>query len=80
MRKILVTNNFDLMQPIGYLMLDDEVDVPIDSVFALQYLIQRRKEDDTPSKIEVTSVGLISDDNYTAFLRHERAEREKDGQ
>lgn len=58
--KILVTRNFDKTDPIGYLTLQEGIDIPPDSEFALGYRILERASNGTVTKIQVQEVSLVS--------------------
>ena len=70
--QIPVTQGFDKQKVIGFLTLQDDVEIPLDSVFALAYVAQERSSDGKPTKIQVQEVGLISDSNYLEFLKSEK--------
>ena len=68
--RIPVTRNFDNRDPIGYLTLHDDVEIPPNSVFSLAYTVQEwtnRK----PTKIQVQSVSLIPDSHFLQYLKHQ---------
>lgn len=52
--RILVTRNFDKLDPIGYLTLRDDVEIPPHSVFALGYLMQGEDK-----AVKVQEVSLV---------------------
>jgi hypothetical protein len=64
--KIPVTRNFDVTDPIGVLILQDDVDISIDSVFALGYSILEAVNG-KPTKIRVHEVSLIPDSLYQPY-------------
>lgn len=64
--KIPVTRGFDKTDVIGFLTLRDDVDIPLDSVFALAYT----KQPDGTSKVQ--EVSLIPDSNYLQYLKDEK--------
>ena len=70
--KIPVTRGFDKLDVIGFLTLRDDVDIPLDSVFALGYSTIELSSDGKPTKIQVQEVGLISDSKYTEYLKSEK--------
>jgi len=75
-RKIPVTRDFDNQQVIGMLMLQDGVDIPLDSVFSLGYIIEERASDGTPTKGHIQSVSLISDSNFLQYLKSKETKDE----
>lgn len=58
--RILVTREFNDLDPIGYLTLRDDVEILSDSEFALAYRVVEKANDGTPTKIQVQSLSLIS--------------------
>lgn len=57
--KIPVTREFNKLDPIGFLTLRDDIEIPPDAEFALGYVILERASDGTPTKIQVQEVSLI---------------------
>jgi len=58
--RIPVTRNFDNLDPIGYLTLQDGVEIPPNSVFSLAYTVLKGTARN-PTKIQVQSVSLIAE-------------------
>ncbi len=67
--KIPVTRGFDKLNVIGFLTVRDDVDIPIDSVFALGYTSIALSSDGKPTKIQVQEVSLIPDSSYLQYLK-----------
>lgn len=64
MRRIPVTRNFDPTQPIGYLTLRDDVEIPVSGELCFAYRITEQHEDGTPASIVVESASILPEE-YT---------------
>ena len=65
--KIPVTRGFDKTDLIGMLTLRDDVEIPLDSVFAFAYTLQEG----------VREVSLVSDSTYLQYLKQEEDKQTK---
>lgn len=59
MRRIPVTRDFDPTQPIGYLELRDDVDIPVSGTFSFACRIQEQHEDGTSASIVVETASIL---------------------
>jgi len=77
-RIIPVTRGFDKTDVIGSLTLRDGEAIPLDSVFALGYIVLARAEDGTITSIKVTEVSLLSDTEYWHYLNTKEQKRKEE--
>jgi hypothetical protein len=68
MRQFTVTRGFNSQDVIGILNLEDSVEVPFESVFALGGIVKKSHTDESGNDIvdefELIKVSLIPDRNY----------------
>lgn len=57
--RIPVTRNFDKQDPIGYLILLDDVEFLQGAMLALGYTIENNSTDIAPARIQVHEVSLV---------------------